>query len=176
MLQFFDLYFGEANVYQEDLDSFLVIAEQIKLKGLTGRTPSELLEEEEKPKHSEPAAVMGRNLFTTSTTGRRESTTPHALGNISKELVVQHQFGTDLQALDEKVKSMMEKGHNTLPNRAGKVDVCKICGKEGQWVAIRDHIEANHLEGISLPCNICGKIFRSRLQLRKHRCVNDAQK
>ena len=85
-------------------------------------------------------------------------------------------YPTDLGELDEKVKSMMEKGHNTLPNRAGKVDVCKICGKEGQWVAIRDHIEANHLEGISLPCNICGKIFRSRLQLRKHRCVNDAQK
>ena len=30
------LYFGEANVSQEDLDSFLAIAEEIKLKGLTG--------------------------------------------------------------------------------------------------------------------------------------------
>ena len=30
------LYFGEANVYQDDLDSFLAIAEEIKLKGLTG--------------------------------------------------------------------------------------------------------------------------------------------
>ena len=28
------LYFREANVYQEDLDSFLAIAEEIKLKGL----------------------------------------------------------------------------------------------------------------------------------------------
>ena len=32
------LYFGEANVYQEELDSFLAIAEEIKLKGLTGQT------------------------------------------------------------------------------------------------------------------------------------------
>ena len=30
------LYCGEANVYQEDLDSFLAIAEEIQLKGLTG--------------------------------------------------------------------------------------------------------------------------------------------
>ena len=30
------LYFGEANVFQEDLDSFLAIAEEIQLKGLTG--------------------------------------------------------------------------------------------------------------------------------------------
>ena len=34
------LYTGEANVYQEDLDSFLAIAEEFKLKGLTGQTPS----------------------------------------------------------------------------------------------------------------------------------------
>ena len=39
------IYFGEANVYQEDLNSFLAIAEDIKLKGLTGRTSDELLED-----------------------------------------------------------------------------------------------------------------------------------
>merc|ERR1719430_1456679 len=42
------LYFGEANVYQENLDSFLAIAEELKLKGLTGQTSSDLVEEEEK--------------------------------------------------------------------------------------------------------------------------------
>ena len=30
------LYFGEANVIQDDLDSFLAIAEEFQLKGLTG--------------------------------------------------------------------------------------------------------------------------------------------
>merc|ERR1711997_974887 len=30
------LYFGEANVYQERLDAFLTIAEELKLKGLSG--------------------------------------------------------------------------------------------------------------------------------------------
>ena len=43
------LYFGEANVYQDDLDSFLAIAEEIKLKGLTGQTSSDLVEEQENP-------------------------------------------------------------------------------------------------------------------------------
>ena len=42
------LYFGEANVYQEDLDYFLAIAEEIKLKGLTGQFSSDVLEEQEK--------------------------------------------------------------------------------------------------------------------------------
>ena len=30
------LYFGEANVYQENLDSFLAVAEELQLKGLLG--------------------------------------------------------------------------------------------------------------------------------------------
>ena len=32
------LYCGEANVFQENLDSFLVIAEELQLKGLMGKT------------------------------------------------------------------------------------------------------------------------------------------
>ena len=31
------IYFGEANVYQENLDSFLSIAEELELKGLEGK-------------------------------------------------------------------------------------------------------------------------------------------
>ena len=31
------LYYGEANVFQENLDSFLAIADELKLKGLTGQ-------------------------------------------------------------------------------------------------------------------------------------------
>ena len=30
------LYVGEANIFQEDLDSFLALAEELQLKGLTG--------------------------------------------------------------------------------------------------------------------------------------------
>ena len=32
------LYNGEANVFQENLDSFLAIAEELQLKGLMGKT------------------------------------------------------------------------------------------------------------------------------------------
>ena len=45
------LYRGEANVFQENLDSFLAIAEELQLKGLMGKTDdkSRNLEEDEKP-------------------------------------------------------------------------------------------------------------------------------
>ena len=45
---------------------------------------------------------------------------------------------------------------------------CKVCGKEGLGKTIKDHIEANHLDGVAIPCNLCDKTFRSRNALRHH--------
>ena len=41
------LYCGEANVFQENLDSFLVIAEELQLKGLIGKDRDEQIEDKE---------------------------------------------------------------------------------------------------------------------------------
>ena len=79
---------------------------------------------------------------------------------------------TDLQALDEKVMSMMEKGEKMIPNgkqRQKTSCICKVCGKEGIPQVIRDHIEANHLEGISLSCDACDKTCPSRASLKMHK-------
>ena len=70
--------------------------------------------------------------------------------------------------LDETLNSMIEKSENRLAiHGQRRADVCKVCGKEGKH--IKDHIEANHLEGIQIPCNHCDAIFRSRNALRKHK-------
>ena len=177
------LYFGEANVYQEDFDSFLAIAQEIKLKGLTGQTSSDLLEEREEikhpeamPRHSEPAK-MSTELFPSSSKCKRDSTSSgNTLIKPSKELAILNRCSADLQALDEKVKSMMDKGQRMIP--AGKQangaphqktsSICKMCGKEGLVNQIRNHIEAHHLEGISLPCEHCDKTFSSRNSLEVH--------
>merc|ERR1712204_27357 len=52
------LYIGEANVYQENLDSFLALAEELQMKGLMGSGAEEVAEEvinkhsvKEKTKH-----------------------------------------------------------------------------------------------------------------------------
>ena len=75
----------------------------------------------------------------------------------------------DLDELEERVMSLMEKGDNLLPNnRKRRGDICKVCGKEGETTQIKKHIEANHLEGIVIPCNVCKKTFRSRDSLRQH--------
>ena len=50
-----------------------------------------------------------------------------------------------------------------------KACICKLCGKEGQAGNIRNHIEANHLDGISVPCAICEKEFSTRKALQHHK-------
>ena len=83
---------------------------------------------------------------------------------------------TDMQALEEKVKSMMEKGQKMItvgkqtkdgkPTRASSW-ICKDCGKEGSLMIIRQHIA--HLEGISISCDYCDKTFSSRNLLASHK-------
>ena len=41
--------------------------------------------------------------------------------------------------------------------RGRKARICKMCGKEGNWDRISVHIEAHHIAGISIPCELCGK-------------------
>ena len=41
--------------------------------------------------------------------------------------------------------------------------LCQVCGKKaakGRKDHMRDHIETNHLEGVSHPCSICGKTYK----------------
>ena len=49
---------------------------------------------------------------------------------------------------------------------------CNLCGKTaGKNIShMKNHIET-HLEGISFSCSVCGKQFRSRNSLSKHKTV-----
>ena len=94
------LYFGEANVYQEDLDSFLAIAEEIKLKGLTGQTSNELLEDQEEPKHSEPTKMCAESL-SASNIDKTERIPDNALTKSFRTVAIPNHSGPTLQALNE---------------------------------------------------------------------------
>ena len=61
----------------------------------------------------------------------------------------------DFAELDKMVNSLMEKSENYVSGQRkdGKrafASICKLCGKEGNGIDIKRHIEANHLEGTSL--------------------------
>ena len=176
------LYYGEANVFQENLDSFLAIAEEIKLKGLMGqnensekRTENNYADPSSPQMNPEPfykkeKSSLNTEPFQTYSKPKMDLKPSSAQMNNERRVAIPNFLSGDLKELDEKVKSMMEKSQNLIPSGKKRADICKVCGKEGEGIAIRDHIEANHLEGVSLPCNVCEKAFRSRMMLRKHNC------
>ena len=63
------IYYGEANIYQEDLDGFLALAEELQLKGLSG-TRNDTLDDVQgpilKPNQLKPQKnpSMDKSIFT----------------------------------------------------------------------------------------------------------------
>ena len=167
------LYCGEANVFQENLESFLAVAEELQLKGLMGRT-NERVEDLDNRERPQPSFDAETNLPKTIFKG--EASDNIVVRANDNKVAIQSSYSGDFDKLEEMVKSMMEKSESKHASGHQKADRCKVCGKEGMGSAIKDHIEANHIEGIALPCNLCGKIFRSRNGLKlRNRCHHKNQ-
>ena len=168
------IYQGEANIYQDDLDSFLALAEELQLKGLTTS--------ETEPKTSHKIVTQKSGVNTRKENSSRENNMDatevyqvsqnkneieYKLGSHKQnDVVVPVKNGRMLESADIEyqqtyINSMMERipeGHNRWK--------CTVCGK-----AFRDrkdmsrHIET-HIEGMSYPCTECGKISRSSNALK----------
>ena len=164
------LYRGEANVFQENLDSFLAIAQELELKGLKGKLDENVRDFEEVEKPLPPLPAFNTIAKIAETKREKTDSRNHNPGE-NGALAIPSNFSGDLEELEERVKSMMEKSGNKIAvgPRHTFADICKVCRKEGLGSNIKDHIEANHLEGIIIPCNLCDKTFSSRNGLRQHK-------
>ena len=164
------LYFGEANVVQENLDSFLAIAAELKLKGLTSPTSNE------EQTNAKEIKKKTKERFETATTPKyafNDELVPnvHPAENVSTALATFNQFGGDLQALDDKVKAMMEKSQNMVKSGKKRIHafICKVCGREDKSTTIKFHIESKHLEANTIPCAQCEKTYPTRNALTAHK-------
>ena len=174
MVDFF--YQGEANVHQENLDSFLVLAEELQLKGLRENltdtepeTPWEPATQHQWPKtrlisKQNPLGkdVLPENELLETANEKVVAITDHTTNN------------THIESLKNQVKSMMilsEKADPYSSKTGEKARICKVCEKEGNITNIMNHIEAKHIVGISVPCGLCGKSFKTRNSLSYHQYV-----
>ena len=153
------IYHGEVNIYEDNLEEFLDVAQQLQIKGLN-KTEPESKDSKEKvyqAKKSEPRTTPNQLLsdsmiFDETALVLAESTVKAKTNNAE---------------LDETINSMMEKletgGYS-----------CNVCGKiEPKFKSnVRKHIESMHVTGASHPCGHCGKSYRSRNSLSNHVSVN----
>ena len=161
------LYFGEANVLQENLDSFLALAEELKLKGLTGNDNSGNTQEPTM-EGFKPASMKKENVEQ-----RSQATSKLQYQTIANsDAVVALETNSTVannQDLDHQIKSMMTMTDIKTANGEKYLASCNICGKQTASNNMPSHIEANHIDGISHPCDICGKTSRSRHALATHK-------
>ena len=172
------IYHGEVNIFQEDLDTFLNLAEELEIKGL-GSSNAGQATPEKTSAHTKPLKPR-HNLFQNNYENNEVNTVldkssldmavqPNKLtatNNAENALVPVDTFtvrtNTNNEELLNTVESMMEYMGQ------GKY-VCKVCGKNANHKNnMRNHVEANHIEGATHSCNQCGKQFRSGNSLSVH--------
>jgi len=228
------MYHGEVNVAQEELNSFLAVAEDLKVKGLTqgnsssdskashsappprpdppkarlpdptpqvkrprpGPSPSQPprqiapaqpaysqeqdddIQEVAPIVKSEPAShvpaeaqypqgqgiVADPNMEYGEEYGEYEG---YEEGDYDTSMMDPNMAGADgNKAIDQMVQSFLTR---TTDENGASIYQCIECGKMSKVSTnLKDHIEATHIQGLNLECDLCFKQFKSRGRLSFH--------
>ena len=163
------IYYGEANIYQ---DGFLALAEELQLKGLAGAQDdtSDLVQEQTKPtkqvKHQRKPLLRREDYLYDQTTKEDNDTNTNYTFEGLFPVPINHDkllvpLDTNKEDFKDQMESMMVKAED------GEIKfICTVCQKTNtgkNWGTAKDnmrhHIET-HVEGLSYPCNQCGKVSR----------------
>ena len=168
------LYCGEANVLQKNLESFLDIAGDLKVKGLQRdkNVTAQLKETQQKEKEKEMAIHLGKP--NPKPPSKRKET---QVNNSTHEIKCEPNAEETKTLIDqlkmhrEKVMSMLEKSERHISTESYNLRAysCKVCGKEGVKTNMEKHIEVHHMENIALGCSHCGNTFGSTTALVHHK-------
>ena len=151
------IYQGETNIFQDDLDRFLLIdiAEELQLKGLVGG-------EEEPSKARKDLKTLSENV----NNPKYEETKYYEPGQFEN-------FGalvsTGIQ--EKKLVPIDQDVARSVNGMIGKQDnfwTCTMCQfKSMNRGHLKEHVET-HIEGLEFPCNYCEKVMRSSNAFRQH--------
>ena len=173
------LYFGEAEVFQENLESFLGLAQELRLNGLVGaenlgklRDPPSEASEAGKILENIPPVKKEKAEKTEKPSGHESQTPTNRDKETVSNIVTNDSAKVELQELDLQIRSMMTKTKVRSLDGKRFMASCNVCGKEAEVRNMPGHIESNHITGVSYTCNICGRFCKSRDTLRKHKNIH----
>jgi len=156
------IYNGEVQIFQENLDRFLNVAQRLKLEGLMGNDNDDAQHDskedvnnkmfsKEEEVHYPPTPVSSNNYH--------QIQKPREMEAVDKVMVPVST--EDVSEVENTVNQHVEKSSDGLYK-------CGLCGKTAKHIRnLKNHIET-HLEGLSFPCQLCGKTFRTRNSLAHH--------
>ena len=145
------IYNGEVDLHQAQIITFLDSAKKFEIQGLMSK---DLNVKEEAYVYEQ----IEETLFQKYSQNLEENDKRNQ--NETKK-VMKIEDPNDHEEIDAKITELV--------TRIGKAWTCKTCGKiTRDKTNLRSHIEV-HLEGLSFPCSICDKSFRTRITLATHK-------
>ena len=161
------MYIGETNIFQENLDQFLTIAQRFKVLGLLQNESNA-----EKENDSIIKADLEEEIVS------KEIDQPHSMTNRSNSKTIKrNSFGSKDRTLaingsdQNEIRQSVDKHLEICDDGSLR---CTLCGKtdigkrSSDKSVMRCHIET-HLEGLTYQCPMCDKTFRSVNSVRAHK-------
>ena len=160
------IYNGEVNLFQDKLDSFLAVAQRLKLQGLI-ETPDNDIEKEE---------------ILTQTFNEDPKIEPYDEQKVPEDVTYKPRKKPEKNVIktvavnEMDMKDVISRINQYMEECSDGSFKCAVCGKIStksihrgvQKQNMEKHIET-HLEGLTYTCPICDKTFRSRNCLAAHK-------
>merc|ERR1712129_49312 len=184
-------YYGQADVQQENLKSFLALAEEFEIKGLTQQNKTEDIGQRNRSRRKieldvkvitndikstfEQIESYGKtNKPMTNEVETKEEEVFEELDNMQPQEDEVYNYSESILNDSEIVNNAnitIEELDNKVESMIQKQDKkwgCSVCGKQFSTKSVvKSHTEV-HIEGVQHPCTTCGKTYRSRNSLKKH--------
>jgi len=190
------MYHGEVNVAQEELNSFLAVAEELKVKGLTQNNPSSGSPRKEPPpapkrqvsdpvppppKRPRPPPPEDEEVQEVAMPSVKAEPQQYQQQGAEQVLAQVEEYGEegyeeDYGQYEEGYAMMAQAGaegnKGTVESCVRKVEenlfVCLMCNKTcTRKQDVTNHVQNIHLPG-NYPCTMCAKTFKSRNSLSVH--------
>ena len=150
------IYNGEIQIYQDNLDQFLDIAQRFRLEGLMQGQRTEENTFKDDTEQFEDVAEKD-NMFAVQNTESKEKEEKISFVSINSPILNYE----NIDELDQNIAAMIVKQLD------GNYS-CRTCGKTSNKISnMKAHAEV-HFDGLSFPCQYCDKSFRSRDSFRRH--------
>ena len=147
------IYEGEVQLYQEQLDLFLDVAQKLQISGLLGGKADDVINEE-------PHQFDQHSKFKEETNSLVNSENERYFVENKSKVNPVSVIGHNPEEVNQKINELLVK----------ELDLyrCTVCGKLSKDSSnMRRHVEV-HIDGLSYQCNLCDKTFRSGDSFRKH--------
>ena len=156
------MYQGELDIYQNHLDAFLDTAQKLKISGLLANDSSFKNENKVMEDFSSEETLDDQEPLAESL---NEESSPYLNSRLDFQVkshpIAKFSLATnDKSDINSKVEEILTQNDRLL--------TCSVCGKTGTDKGNMKRHAETHIDGMTYPCELCGKTFRSSNAFHKH--------